>query len=170
MIGLYPITGQTTFLIRSPWFEHLKLDLGNGKELVINSTGGDKDTVIHVQSLKVNGEEWRKSWLTWTDIFANGGTMEFELGPTPDLSYFDAEDPPPSPASSASPPDRRRNIPIIETVTPGGGAVTNGQGHETRAAATAKNEVRFDRRLYGLFGLLLVMPIAGALVLFIWRR
>lgn len=28
MIGLYPITGQTTFLIHSPWFESLTIDLG----------------------------------------------------------------------------------------------------------------------------------------------
>ena len=26
MIGLYPMTGQTSFLIGSPWFEHLEID------------------------------------------------------------------------------------------------------------------------------------------------
>jgi putative alpha-1,2-mannosidase len=74
MIGLYTVTGQTTFLIHSCWFEHLKINLGNGKELVFNSTGGDKDTSIHAQSVKVNGGDWKNPWLTWDDVFAIRGT------------------------------------------------------------------------------------------------
>lgn len=80
MIGLYPVTGQTTFLIGSPWFERLDLDLGDGKKLRITSNGGDHDENIYVQSLKVNGEDWNKAWVTWEDVFADGGTLEFSLG------------------------------------------------------------------------------------------
>ncbi|KAG9240207.1 putative alpha-1,2-mannosidase [Calycina marina] len=85
MIGLYPITGQTTFLIHSPWYASLTISLGGSKKLVITSTGGDGngDKNYHVQSLKVNGQPWTKSWLTWNDVFASGGTMEFVLGPNP---------------------------------------------------------------------------------------
>ncbi|KAF7508595.1 hypothetical protein GJ744_009144 [Endocarpon pusillum] len=79
MMGLFPLPAQTTFLMHSPWFEHLSIDLGSGKRLVINSTGGDNDTSIHVQSLKVNGQEWHRFWLRWNDIFADGGTLGFEL-------------------------------------------------------------------------------------------
>lgn len=82
MIGMYPLTGQTTFLIGSPWFEELTIHLGEGKELKITSTGGS-DTSFYVQSLKVNGEPWDKSWVTWDDVFADGGTLDFELGPEP---------------------------------------------------------------------------------------
>lgn len=78
MIGLYPITGQTTFLIGSPWLDQLEIDLGDGKLLKV--TGGKKDSGYYVQSLKVNGEEWDRAWLTWDDVFAHGGTMEFVLG------------------------------------------------------------------------------------------
>lgn len=28
----------------------------------------------------MNGEAWRKSWVTWDEVFADGGTLEFELG------------------------------------------------------------------------------------------
>jgi putative alpha-1,2-mannosidase len=116
MIGLYPVTGQTTFLIHSSWFEHLKINLGNGKDIVVNSTGGDKDTSIHVQSLKVNGGDWKNQSLTWDDVFATRGTVNFVLGPTPNPSWFEAEDIlPPSPASSPSPAGPRSNVPI-ETV------------------------------------------------------
>lgn len=82
MIGLYPVTGQTTFLIHSPWFESLTIDLGDDKTLNVTSTGGDGngDSNYYVQSLKVNGKKWTKNWLTWDDVFARGGTLEFELG------------------------------------------------------------------------------------------
>ncbi|KAJ5243073.1 uncharacterized protein N7469_001400 [Penicillium citrinum] len=67
MIGLYPITGQTTFLIHAPWFESLVIDLGGDKKLEISSTGGDGngDSDYYVQNLKVNGKEWTKNWLEW---------------------------------------------------------------------------------------------------------
>lgn len=82
MIGMYPLTGQTTFLIGSPWFEELTIHLEGDKKLNITSTGGS-DTSFYVQSLKVNGKEWDKSWVAWDDIFADGGSLAFELGPEP---------------------------------------------------------------------------------------
>lgn len=99
MIGLYPVTGQTTFLIHSPWFESMTIDLGEGKNLKITSTGGDGngDTNYYVQSLKVNGKRWKKSWLTWDDVFAHGGTMEFVLGA--EAKQWATGALPPSPAS-----------------------------------------------------------------------
>jgi putative alpha-1,2-mannosidase len=99
MIGLYPITGQTTFLIHSPWFSSMTIDLGEKKKLVITSTGGDGtgDTKFYVQSLKVNGERWSKNWLAWSDVFEEGGTMEFELGSDPVVWATGAL--PPSPAT-----------------------------------------------------------------------
>ena len=102
MIGLYPVTGQTTFLIHSPWYESMTISLGSGKELVITSTGGDGngDTDFYVQSLKVNGQPWTKNWLTYNDVFANGGTMEFVLGAEP--VQWATGTLPPSPATESS--------------------------------------------------------------------
>lgn len=99
MIGLYPLTGQTTFLIHSPWFSSMTINLGNDKTLKITSTGGDGngDSNIYVQSLKVNGKAWNKSWLTWDDVFAQGGTLEFELGSA--AKNWTSGELPPSPAS-----------------------------------------------------------------------
>lgn len=104
MIGLYPMTGQTTFFIGSPWFSDLSISLEGGKTLTITTTGGDEDTYF-VQSLKVNGKEWNKSWLTWYDIFAEGGTLDFELGPNP--ANWTTGELPPSPGSM-SPEDARK--------------------------------------------------------------
>jgi putative alpha-1,2-mannosidase len=99
MIGLYPVTGQTTFLIHSPWFASLTIDLSNGKKLEVTSEGGDGngDSNIFVQSLKVNGENWTKNWLEWNDVFADGGTLEFVLGP--EEVVWETGPVPPSPAS-----------------------------------------------------------------------
>lgn len=97
MIGLYPITGQTTFLIGSPWFESLVISLGDGKTLSITSSGWNADTAFYVQSLRVNGVVWNKTWVTWSDIFEDEGTMEFVLGEEPVV--WATGDLPPSPAS-----------------------------------------------------------------------
>ena len=99
MIGLYPVTGQTTFLIHAPWFESLTIELGGGKKLKVTSSGGDGngDRNIFVQSVKVNGQAWKKSWLVWDDIFEKGGTLHFELGSA--MEEWASEELPPSPAS-----------------------------------------------------------------------
>jgi putative alpha-1,2-mannosidase len=99
MIGLYPLTGQTTFLILAPWFESMMIGLGNGKDLTITTNGGDRNNSPYVQSLKVNGKCWDKAWVTWNDVFANGGTLEYVLGPTP--VEWNTGELPPSPASIA---------------------------------------------------------------------
>lgn len=96
MIGLYPLTGQTTFLVGSPWFSDLTIDLGRGKKLVITAKNLGNES-YYVQSLRVNGRPWNKAWVTWNDVFANGGTMEFVLGPEP--NNWDTGEAPPSPAT-----------------------------------------------------------------------
>lgn len=101
MIGLYPLTGQTTFLILSPWFPDLTLDLGKGKGLTVTTTfseGGERNAAPYVQSLKVNGEVWDKAWVAWEDVFETGGTMEFVMGSSP--SRWATGELPPSPAST----------------------------------------------------------------------
>ncbi|KAF4126465.1 Glycosyl hydrolase family 92 [Geosmithia morbida] len=82
MIGLYPMTGQPYFYIGSPWFSDLTIDLGAGKKLEVTTKGGS-EAEFYVQSLEVNGIAWNKSWLTWDDVFANGGSLDFVLGATP---------------------------------------------------------------------------------------
>jgi putative alpha-1,2-mannosidase len=97
MIGLYPLTGQTTFLILAPWFESMTISLGNGKDLRITTTGGDRNSAPYVQSLKVNGEPWDKAWVTWNDVFADGGILEYVLGAI--AVEWNTGELPPSPAS-----------------------------------------------------------------------
>ncbi|KXJ92400.1 glycoside hydrolase family 92 protein [Microdochium bolleyi] len=115
MIGLYPVTGQTTFLVGSPWFSDLTITLREGHELRMTATY-DADysreeqqaDAYYVQSLKVNGHDWDKSWVTWDDVFAtrdsgSGSSMEFVLGKEPSTwATGDDTELPPSPASETS--------------------------------------------------------------------
>ncbi len=43
MIDLFTLTGQTTFLINSPWLG-MAIDLGGGKSLKITIVGGNSDS------------------------------------------------------------------------------------------------------------------------------
>ena len=99
MLGLYPMVAQSTFLIGSPWFSNTTVSLGDGKSLTVTTVNGS-DSSFYVQSLRVNGQPWSKSWLTWSDIFANGGTMDFVMGPHP--TNWTTGPAPPSPASEFS--------------------------------------------------------------------
>ncbi|KAK5136210.1 hypothetical protein LTR08_003817 [Meristemomyces frigidus] len=101
MIGLYPMTGQDFFLIGSPWFERLEIQLGTNKSLIVTSTGGDADTAYYVQSLTVNGKPWDRAWVTWEEVFADGGRMDFVLGSEP-MRWANGTLPP-SPASGDTP-------------------------------------------------------------------
>jgi predicted alpha-1,2-mannosidase len=44
MIGLYPVTGQTTFLIGSPWFSNLVIKTPSGRDLRITTNGGSESS------------------------------------------------------------------------------------------------------------------------------
>jgi predicted alpha-1,2-mannosidase len=116
MIGLYPMVSTTTFLISAPWFESMTINLEDilpatstatataakkkPRILKITATGilADVKQIVYVQSLKVNGVPWNKAWVTWSDIFEVGGTMEYVMAESPNLTW--ANGPlPPSPAS-----------------------------------------------------------------------
>lgn len=130
MLGLYPMAGQTTFLIGSSWFSNTTISLDNGKSLVVTTTGGS-DTSYYVQSLLVNGKQWTQSWLTWNDIFANGGTMDFTLGPEP--KNWTTGKAPPSPAS-----EFQQDVNPTTIVRPGG---------ITMASTTADKDKERERRV-----------------------
>lgn len=93
MLGLYPVVTQPVYLILAPWFEDISVSVGGSYTLRIKAKGLSNDSFF-VQSLKVNGKTWNKSWLEHSDI-AKGGLLEFVLGPEP--KSWDTGAVPPSP-------------------------------------------------------------------------
>jgi predicted alpha-1,2-mannosidase len=77
-MGLYPVMGQDLYLLTSPVFTHIEVDLGrSGKQLVIkapHANAGNK----YVSSIKLNGAELDRFWLRHEEI-ADGAVLEFTL-------------------------------------------------------------------------------------------
>lgn len=99
MLGLYPVVTQPVYLILSPRFENTAIKLGkDGGQLQLTATGLDQGP--YIQSLKVNGKEWDKSWVTHDDLLGEnggGGKLEFVMGAEP--QEWDSGELPPSPGA-----------------------------------------------------------------------
>ena len=93
-MGLYPIMGQNLYLLTSPVFKHVEVDLGkSGKTLIIDAPKANSKN-IYVKEIKLNGLKINRHWIRHNEI-ANGGRLEFELTDIPEDNYD--LDLPPSP-------------------------------------------------------------------------
>jgi predicted alpha-1,2-mannosidase len=94
-IGMYPeIPGRAELVLGSPLFSKILIHRRNG-DILVRARGVATDSP-YVQSAKVNGEVWTKTWLPESFV-EHGGTIEFELSASPSKSWgIGAEDAPPS--------------------------------------------------------------------------
>lgn len=82
MLGLYPLRmGAPEYVIGAPLFDRADVALDNGRTLVVVARNNGPENV-YVQSLKVDGKDWNRAWITHAEI-ADGATLEFTMGPTP---------------------------------------------------------------------------------------
>ncbi|APA07886.1 hypothetical protein sscle_03g026560 [Sclerotinia sclerotiorum 1980 UF-70] len=80
MMGLFPNPGQNVYLIMPPFFESVSFINENGKKSAIRNLGWDGGVKnIFVQSAKVNGVVWNRSWIGH-EFFTEGQTLELVLG------------------------------------------------------------------------------------------
>ena len=85
MLGFYPATaGVPTYDIGSPIFDKAAIHLKNGKDLVILAHHTSHQNK-YVQSIRLNGKPLNQVWFRHADI-AQGGTLELEMGDTPNTS------------------------------------------------------------------------------------
>ncbi len=94
--GIYPFCpGTPCYLIGSPLFEETVIHFGPGKAFTVrarNNLPGNR----YIQSARLNGRAFTKTWLTHETITA-GGLLEFEMGPKPEEKWGSAEsDAPPN--------------------------------------------------------------------------
>ena len=81
-LGLYqvePAGGK--FIFGSPIFDEAKVNVGNGKTLSI-ITKNNSDENKFIQSVKLNGKPYTRSYIMFSDI-KKGGTLEFTMGNQP---------------------------------------------------------------------------------------
>jgi predicted alpha-1,2-mannosidase len=85
-MGFYPVTpGQPVYSIGSPMFEHVSIDLGNGKTFEIEAHNASFENK-YIQSATLNGEKLDNPWITHEDII-NGGKLVFEMGSRANKSW-----------------------------------------------------------------------------------
>lgn len=89
-MGFYPVApGQSIYAIGSPLFPRATIRLENGKTFVIKANGVSSEN-MYIQSAKLNGKSYTKSYLKHEDIM-NGGELEFEMGPQPNEQWGTAK-------------------------------------------------------------------------------
>ena len=93
-LGFYPVTaGSPTYNIGSPVFTEAKINLGAGKFFEIKAQNASQENK-YIQSAKLNGQPLNQAWFNHADI-ADGGLLEFEMGPIANKSWA-VTNPPPS--------------------------------------------------------------------------
>ena len=98
-MGFYPVTpGSNLYDIGSPLFPKVTIHLENGKKFVI-SANNISEKNFYIQSAKLNGFSLLASRFSHEDIM-NGGELDFEMGPQPNIAWgLDEKD---APVSSIS--------------------------------------------------------------------
>ncbi len=85
MMGFYPVTpGVPIYALASPVFDRITIRLHNGRKFTIvcrNNSANNK----YIQGIKLNGESQSKVWFKHADL-VNGGTLELQMGDTPNKS------------------------------------------------------------------------------------
>ena len=81
-MGFYPVCpGSDQYVLGAPYMPYIKLDLSNGKSLVIKAEGvSDKNR--YVKALYMNGKKYDKTYVTHEDVLA-GGEWEFVMDAKP---------------------------------------------------------------------------------------
>ncbi|WP_375426023.1 glycoside hydrolase domain-containing protein [uncultured Friedmanniella sp.] len=100
-LGLFPIAGQSMYLVNAPAFSQARVDLG-GEELAIETTGFVEPTpggpVQYVQSASLDGRPLHQSWVSARELH-RGGRLQIDLGPEPSAWGTTSRPPSVSPSS-----------------------------------------------------------------------
>jgi len=85
-LGFYQVNPSNgCFVFGSPLFDRATLSLPKGKSFTINTIKtGMKN--VYIQSVKLNGNPYSRSFITYKEIMA-GGTLEFTMGDVPDKDF-----------------------------------------------------------------------------------
>jgi predicted alpha-1,2-mannosidase len=97
-LGFYPVCpGTPEYVIGSPLFEKVQMELPNGKTLTIEAPGVDK--AEYIQKTTWNEKTWNKSFFTHDDLL-NGGNIRVEMGPNPNKKLWNSTESFPSSVTS----------------------------------------------------------------------
>ncbi|OQY00356.1 MAG: hypothetical protein B6I20_08815, partial [Bacteroidetes bacterium 4572_117] len=90
-MGFYSVTpGSTDYIIGTPLFKKTTLNLENGNIFIIEAENVSEKN-IYIQSAKLNGKEYTKSYIAHNEIL-EGGTLSFEMGAEPNKEWANKPD------------------------------------------------------------------------------
>lgn len=85
-LGFYPVCpGSDQYSIGSPAVENARIYLENGKVFTVETINWSPENV-YIQSIKLNGKKYNKSYLTHNEIL-NGATLSLEMGKAPNKEW-----------------------------------------------------------------------------------
>ncbi len=97
-MGLFPVAGQSVYLLTAPFFREVRVRATNGRADAVFRVRNFDPTYAskYIQSATLDGRLYTRSWISH-DIFIHGGVMEYTVGPeeSPDWGTRE-EDLPPS--------------------------------------------------------------------------
>ena len=95
-MGFYPVDPSSDiYLLTSPIFDTVKLQMGNGKALEIVARN-NSTTNRYIQSATLDGRPWTKPWFRHADV-KEGAKLVLTMGPKPNVHWGSAPaDAPPS--------------------------------------------------------------------------
>ena len=89
-MGFYPVCpGTKQYAIGSPLFQSVKVKLENGKSIVLQAPGNNKDT-RYVNDVKINGKSVSRTWLSHDELTA-GARIQFQMSSKPNMKRGTAE-------------------------------------------------------------------------------
>lgn len=83
-MGFYPVCpGTDEYIIGSPLFKTVTLNLENGKKVTISSDANSKEN-RYISSMKLNGKPYTKNYLTHAELL-KGATVNFIMAEKPNM-------------------------------------------------------------------------------------
>ena len=85
-LGFYPVNPSNgVYVFGSPVFDNAKIELGNNKSFTVKTVNNSQKN-IYIQSVKLNGVDYKNAYITHKDII-KGGEIEFKMGPNPNKDF-----------------------------------------------------------------------------------
>ncbi len=85
-LGFYPVApASLNYQLGAPYHENAAINLENGNTFTVKAINLSEDD-FYVQSVKLNGEAYNKTYVHYQDIMA-GGVLEFTMGASPNKEW-----------------------------------------------------------------------------------
>ena len=80
-----PSLGVPQYVFGSPLFEKVTMNLQNGNTFIINAKNNNYNN-HYINSLKLNGANYNKTWIDYDDI-RKGGNLNFQMNSVPNKEF-----------------------------------------------------------------------------------